>query len=226
MFNSPHNQRLIFRTTWFMAFFATVFGQLHALSRHATADGKVDLELPMTKAWSEPASDALRPLLDWASPQTVYVTYGKFWLPAFVAATLCGFALYARRSPTRVEKWAWRVVLTGLVLATLSVVGDYFTPWLDQSFLFLGMPAVALLALGSTVLGVSLLKNSYRPRISGWLLAGFIPLFIAITQVTSMGSAFLPVIWALALAGRRASRELFATGSSGQGSAAVLAPRH
>jgi len=33
-------------------------------------------------------------------------------------------------------------------------------------------------------------------------------LFLAITQVTSMGSAILPVIWAWAIAGRRVSREL------------------
>jgi len=45
-------------------------------------------------------------------------------------------------------------------------------------------------------------------RIHSLLPAVVIPLFLAITQVTSMGSAILPVIWAWAIAGRRVSREL------------------
>lgn len=208
MFTSPTTQRLICRTTWIMAWFATVVGQLHALARHATVDGKSDLDLPLTSAWSVPASGALRPLLDWAEPQTVYVTYGKIWLPVFVAFTLCAFVLYHRRNPVGFEKWAWRLALTGYVIATLSVFGDYYTPWLNASFVILGMPGLLLTALGSTILGIALLKNHFRPRTTALLLIGFIPLFMAITQVTSMGSAFLPVIWAIAIAGRRVTREV------------------
>ena len=46
------------RIAWVMAWVGLVVGQLHALSRFATADGKEDLELPLTAAWAEPAADA------------------------------------------------------------------------------------------------------------------------------------------------------------------------
>ncbi len=96
------------RFAWVMAWVGLVGGQLHALSRFATADGNEDLELPLTAAWAEPAADALSPLLGWADPDVVYVTYGKIWFPVFLAFTLCAFAVYRRRQPVGFEKWAWR----------------------------------------------------------------------------------------------------------------------
>lgn len=208
MFASPSTQRLICRVTWIAAWVATVVGELHALARHATVDGRADLDLPLTRAWSVPASRALRPLLDWADPDTVYLTYGKIWLPVFAAFTLCAFVVHARRNAAGFEKWAWRVALTGYVIATVSVFGDYYTPWLKESFLFVGIPGLLLTTLGSTALGIALLRNQFRPRTTGWLLAGFIPLFLAISEVTSLGNAILPVIWGWAIAGRRITREL------------------
>jgi len=65
-------QRTIARYAWAMAWFGLVAGQLHALARHNTVDGKSDLELPLTRLWSDPARSALRPLLDWANPDAVY----------------------------------------------------------------------------------------------------------------------------------------------------------
>lgn len=208
MFASPSTQRLICRVTWITAWVATVVGELHALARHATVDGRADLDLPLTRAWSVPASRALRPLLDWADPDTVYLTYGKIWLPVFAAFTLCAFVVHARRNAAGFEKWAWRVALTGYVIATVSVFGDYYTPWLEESFLFVGIPGLLLTTLGSTALGIALLRNKFRPRTTGWLLAAFIPLFLAISEVTSLGNAILPVIWGWAIAGRRITREL------------------
>jgi len=46
MFESEKNQRRIGNFAWVMAWVGLVVGQLHALSRFATADGKADLELP------------------------------------------------------------------------------------------------------------------------------------------------------------------------------------
>jgi hypothetical protein len=74
-----------------------VVGELHALARHATAEGKEDLNQPLTRAWSVPASRALRPLLDSSDPDTVYLTYGKIWFPVFAAFTLCAFVVHQRR---------------------------------------------------------------------------------------------------------------------------------
>ena len=92
------------RFAWVMAWVGLVVGQLHALSRFATADGKEDLELPWTAAWAEPAADVFAPLLDWADPDLVYVTYGKIWFPVFVAFTLCAFVVYRRRAAERASR--------------------------------------------------------------------------------------------------------------------------
>ena len=92
------------RIAWVMAWVGLVVGQLHALSRFATADGKEDLELPLTEAWARPAADALAPLLNWADPDIVYVTYGKIWFLVFLAFTLCAFVVYRRRRAGRVRE--------------------------------------------------------------------------------------------------------------------------
>ena len=67
------------RFAWWMAWVGLVGGQLHALSRFATDDGKDDLALPLTAAWAVPAADLLDPLLSWSDPVEVYLSYGKLW---------------------------------------------------------------------------------------------------------------------------------------------------
>jgi hypothetical protein len=207
METSPAAQRLIGRFAWIMAWVGLVVGELHALARHATDEGKEDLNQPLTRAWSVPASRALRPLLDWSNPDTVYLTYGKIWFPVFAGFTLCAFVLQQRRRPAGFEKWAWRVALTGYLIATLSVFGAYYTPWIDQSFVLLTVPGLLISLVGSTMLGIALLRNRFQPRATAWLLALWIPLFIGIGQVTSLGNAVLPVVFAFGIAGRRIFRE-------------------
>lgn len=196
-----------------MAWVGLVVGELHALARHATADGREDLNQPLTRAWSVPGSRVLRPLLDWSDADTVYLTYGKIWLPVFNGFTVCAFVMQQRRRPTGLEKWAWRVCLIGYVIATLSVFGDYYTPWTDQSFLLLSVPGLLISLLGSTVLGIVLLRNRFRPQASAWLLALWFPLLIGIVQVTSLGNAALPVVFAFGIAGRRIARDQSASAS-------------
>jgi hypothetical protein len=199
----------IARFAWAMAWFALIGGQLHALARHNTEDGKADLDLPLTAAWSDPARKALAPLLEWSTPDQVYLTYGKLWLPVFVAFTLAAFVVRRHRSPYGLEKWAWRITLTGCVWGCLSVFGDYWLQWgktaqeplLTITFVF-GLPAVLLLMVGSTVLGIALLRRGFRPRLSAWLLTLTLPGLFAITMVTSMGSITLPVAFAFAIAAR------------------------
>ena len=210
--------RQIGRFAWLMAWVGLVVGQLHALARFETADGKEDLELPLTAAWAEPATDALRPLLDWADPDIVYVTYGKIWFPVFVAFTLCAFVVYRRRQAQGFEKIAWRFALTGYTIACVGVFLDYWTQWTGnyegdgiEATLFtvafaVTVPGLLLTLLGSTVLGITLLAKRFRPVAPALLLALMIPLVIGILQVTSLGSAALPVMFAFGLLGRRIAR--------------------
>lgn len=210
--------RQIGRFAWLMAWVGLAVGQLHALARFETADGKEDLELPLTAAWAEPAADALRPLLDWADPDIVYVTYGKIWFPVFVAFTLCAFVVYRRRQAQGFERIAWRFALTGYTIACVGVFLDYWTQWTGnyegdgiEAALFtvafaVTVPGLLLTLLGSTVLGITLLVKRFRPVAPALLLALMIPLVIGILQVTSLGSAALPVMFAFGLLGRRIAR--------------------
>ena len=206
------------RIAWVMAWVGLVVGQVHALSRFATADGKEDLELPLTAAWAEPAADALAPLLNWADPDIVYITYGKIWFPVFLAFTLCAFVVYRRREPSGFEKWAWRAALAAYCTATLAVFLDYWTQWTGnyngdgiEGWFFtvawmVTVPGLLFTLIFSTVLGITLLVKRFRPHLPAVLLALVIPLAFGILQITSMGSAALPVVFAFGILGRRLAR--------------------
>lgn len=206
------------RFAWVMAWVGLVVGQLHALSRFATADGKEDLEYPWTAAWAEPAADVLKPLLSWADPDIVYVTYGKVWFPAFLAFTLCAMVIYRRRQPVRFEKWAWRFAIAAYGVATVGVFLDYWTQWtgsyegggIEEWFFMLGwfvsVPGLMLMAVSSTVLGAILLVKRFRPRLPAVLLVLFAPIALLVLQVTSMGSLALPVMFAFGILGRQLAR--------------------
>lgn len=205
-------QRTVGRLAWVMAWVGLVVGQLHALSRFATADGKEDLELSWTAYWAEPAADLLSPLLGWGDADLVYVTYGKIWFPVFLAFTVAAYVVFRRRRPTGFEKWVWRVTLTGYALACAATFLDYWTQWTGEyNVLFdvgwiVTVPGLFLTMLGSTVLGVTLLVRRFRPVAPAVLLALTVPLAFVILSVTSMGSAALPVMFAFGLLGRRIAR--------------------
>ena len=193
----------------------TLLTPLHAMARHGTADGRGDLEMPLTRAWSEPLSEAVRPLLTWADADTVYLSYGKGWLVVFGAVTACAFAQRRQRRPVGLESWGWRLALPAYVLMTLAVLVSYWTPqWMDMAFVALGIPGLLLGLAGSTVLGIALLRRSSVPRAAAWLLALSVPLAIALAQAVSFGGITLPIVIAWALVGRHLSRGEAATGPS------------
>jgi hypothetical protein len=199
------------RFAWFAAWFGLVIGQLHALARHRTEDGKSDLDSPLTRAWAEPMGDLLSPLLDWASADAVYVTYGKIWLPVFVAFTLCAFVVRRNRRPAGFEKWAWRVALTGYVGACICIFAEYWLMWtavndpLLTGVFVVTIPFMLISLIGSTMLGIALLRRGVRlPAI---LLVAAIPGFIVIPEVTSLGSSILPIAFAFGIWGRWIARE-------------------
>jgi hypothetical protein len=208
------NDQRIGRLAWVMAWVGLVVGQFHAMARHNTIDGQEDLQMWTTRVWSDPAREFFRPLLDWSNPDAVYLTYGKIWFPVFAAFTACAFVLYRRRRPVGFEKFAWRFALAGYVWATVAVLVSYWTQWthttavLDLAFLFLDIPGLLLTVIGSTVLGISLLRRGFRPRVTAWLLALTLPLTLGIQMVTSMGSGALPVMFAFGIAGHQLSRSL------------------
>jgi hypothetical protein len=209
MFDSTTAQRRIGRFAWAMAWFGLVAGQFHAMARHQTADGKGDLGMWTTRVWSDPGRKLFAPLLDWASPDVVYVTWGKIWLPVFLAFTLCAFVVHRRRRPAGFEKWAWRIALVGYVGATASVVAEYWTQWtsVDQDLVdavfLVTVPFLLITIVGSTLLGIALLRRGFRPLAPAWLLTLTIPALVAISMVTSLGNVALPIAFAFGILGRR-----------------------
>ena len=202
---SPRAARRISIAAWLSAALGTVLGQVHALARiQAHPDDLV--EAPLTKVWSEPATRALRPLLDWSDPVTVYMAWGRIWLPVCVAFTLAAGLAYQRRRPQGAEKVLWQVALASYALMTLSVAGDYFTPWMDAMFV-VGIAAMLGIGLGGIPFGIILLRNGFRPRVTPVLHMVFLPFLFAITQVTSLGSALLPLMWGWAIAAHAAVQQ-------------------
>ena len=190
--------RRISRTAWAMAAVGTVVGQVHALAR-AQAHPNDFVDAPLAAAWGVPATRALRPLLDWSDPWTVYVTYGKIWFPVCLAFTAAAYLVYQRRRPMGAERRLWQLALLAYALMTVSVFGDYFTPWMNQMFI-LGVAAMLVIGFGGIPLGIVLLRHGFRPRITPILLVAFIPFMFAVTMVTSLGSALLPLMWGWAIA--------------------------
>lgn len=196
---TPTNARRISVFAWTMAAVGTVGGQVHALARALSHPGDWEDGGP-SATWGRPAAELLRPLLNWSDPWTVYVTYGKIWTPVCVAFLLAAWLTYRRRQPRRLERRLWQVNLVGYALMTLSVIGDYFTPqWMDVMFV-VGVFAMLVLGVAGVALGIVLLRNGFRPRITAVLLIAFLPLLFLITEVTSLGSAMLPLMWGWAIA--------------------------
>jgi hypothetical protein len=206
-------ERLIGRLAWVAAWVALAVGQLHALARHRTEDGKSDLDLVTTRFWAEPAGHLFSPLLTWGSPDLVYVTYGKLWLPIFLAFTACAFVVRRHRQPTGKERWVWRVTLFSYVGACVSVAAEYWLQWgsetsdLLETVFLASLPFILLTMLSSTVLGVTLLVKRFRPRTPALLLALTLPGLFLISMVTSLGNISLPIAFAFGLLGRELSRD-------------------
>jgi hypothetical protein len=191
--------RVISILAWVMAAMGTLVGQIHALAR-AQAHPDDFVESPLARAWGEPAIRMLRPLLDWSDPWTVYVTYGKIWVPVCAAFTAAAWLVYVRRQPTGAERRLWQLTLVGYVAMFVSVSGDYLTPWWMDRMFILGVGAMLVIGFGGIPLGILMLRDGFRPRITPVLLMIFIPFLFAITEVTSLGSALLPLMWGWAIA--------------------------
>jgi len=126
--------------------------------------------------------------------------------------------VYRRRQPVRLEKWALRFDIAAYALASVSVFLDYWTQWTGnyngdgiEGALFtlawiVTVPSFLLFLLSSAVLGATLLVKRFRPTLPAVLLALVVPLAFGILQVTSMGSAALPLMFAFGILGRRIAR--------------------
>jgi hypothetical protein len=193
---------------------AVVVSPLLALSYFATGDGAEELEIGTVAAWADPARDLASGLLTWASPDRVYGLYWLVFWALFAAVFFCARAVHALRPPdiSTLERWGWRLALVGYGLGTVGSVtasvviieGSAENAWIDVVFLAVMVPALAIDAIGSTVLGVALLRSRYQPRATAWLLVLVLPSIAVIPELLgNLSLGLLPVYAAWAVTGWR-----------------------
>ena len=173
----------------------------HASAYFATQDGAAGLDAPWVAGWAEPFARVFDPLLTFAPPHEVYTTFGKI-LVLVVLGFLAGvLALHSRQGARagRLEKWGFRVLLLGSVLGTVGAFGEYYTPYLDFSFLAFSAPGILLLMFGSLLFGIGTLRAAMVPRLGPWLLTlGGFPGIVLMTLLVghlSGGLLLLDFAW-------------------------------
>jgi hypothetical protein len=173
----------------------------HATAYFATQDGAASLDAPWVAAWAEPFARVFDPLLTFAPPGQVYITFGKFAILVVFGYLAGAVALHSLQGAHagRLEKWGFRVVLVGSVLSTGGAFGEYYTPYLDSSFLALSAPGLLLMMFGSPLFGIGTLRARMTPRLGGWLLTiGGFPGIILMTLLVghlSGGLLLLDFAW-------------------------------
>jgi hypothetical protein len=173
----------------------------HSVAYFATQDGASSLDAPWVAAWAEPFARVFDPLLTFAPPGQVYITYGKFATLVVLGYVAGVLALHSRQSAHagRLEKWGFRVLLVGTVLGTLGAFGEYYTPYLEFFFVAFAPPGFLLMMFGSLLFGIGTLRARMTPRLGGWLLTiGGFPGIVVMTVLVghlSGGLLLLDFAW-------------------------------
>ena len=192
---------------------ALVVTPLLALSYFGIADGASALDQTTVSAWADPAGDRLGALLTWSAPDRVYATYIPLFALLFPAGFLCALAVRSRRAMSEgcLERWSWRIALSGYGLCPSGFVA--VAPALigaspggtavNTVFLVLLMPGMLLSLIGTTMLGIALLRNRDTPRLTAWLLKLAVPfMIVGIGVLGHIGLGMLPLFIAWGIAGR------------------------
>jgi hypothetical protein len=182
---------------------------LLALSYFAIDEGAEELESDTVAAWAEPARELAGGLLTWASPDRVYATYVQAFALLLPAVLLCARAARSQRPATitRLERRSWRIALAGYTLSTVALItaflalmgGSAAGEILNLVYLALLLPGMLLSVIGSTVLGIALLRARFTPKLTAWLLTLAFPLMLLGSDVlghNSLGLIPLFVAWA------------------------------
>jgi hypothetical protein len=167
---------------------SVVFAPLLALAYSRTSEGADEFEsATLFPGWTERGIDLAGPLLTFAPVDRVYSVYTQLFallVPAVLVCALTARSLRPAPRP-RLERWGWRVALFGhalfalglLLVASAMFVVDGSHAAIDVPFMTMMFPGLLLSLLGSTVLGVGLLRSAYEPRLTPWLLVLALPLW-------------------------------------------------
>ena len=179
-----------------------LYAPFYALAYFATEDGAESLEAPWVAAWTGVVQPLLEPLLTFAPPEVVYLTYGKCFSFMVFGWMVGLLALHTRQAASagRLERWGFRVAFIGTVLGTLGGIGVYWI-WGAVDFLFFAfmVPTLLLFGIGFPLFGIGTLRAKVAPRPGAWLLIvgglpGMILLNIVLGQLT-LGLVLLNLAW-------------------------------
>jgi hypothetical protein len=187
---------------------AVVISPLLAMSYFGIEDGADELDSATVSAWADPGRDIADGLLTFASADRVYATYIQIFSLLMPALFLCAWTVRRRRTGTegRIERWAWPLALVGyaclglggLVVAFLLIGASPNGNVVNAPFLALIIPGILLGTIGSTVLGIALIRAGYRPTVAPWLLAFSFVLWITGSDLlghNSVGLTPMLVAW-------------------------------
>lgn len=189
---------------------AVLLSPLLALAYFATAEGASSAEEALLGGWIEAAGGFVAPLVTFGSADTVYAIYTLVLALLFPAVVLSAFATRSSRPEvTGAEPWGWRLALSGytlfaaglLLVALLIVAVGPDAGVVNVLFMAMMFPGLLVGLIGSTVLGIALLRRGFRPRLAGWLLALALPLWFVGSAGfghNSIGIVPLFIAWAAA----------------------------
>ena len=186
-----------------------------AVSYLHTPEGVEYLEQPSIAAWVGPATVLLRPLLDGLGVDRVYLVGTQAMAVLWLATVAAALAVARRRRPAGLERVWWWIALLGYAWFTAGLLGFGLLAGLlpptdavmDGIFLAGMLPGLLVSLIGSTLLGVGMLRRRDPDRGAAWLLALAVPLWLFANLVLGHNSiGLLPLMWAWALASRSAVR--------------------
>ena len=151
-------------------------------------------------AWAGALRPALEPLLTFAPPEVVYLTYGKCF-SLMVFGWMAGLlALHARQAANavRLERWGFRVAFAGTMLGIIGGIGAHWigSVWrraVGISFVAFLVPTLLLFNIGFPLFGIGTLRAKAAPRPGAWLLTvGGFPGIFLLTFLTGQLTLGLP----------------------------------
>jgi hypothetical protein len=178
---------------------------LYSLAYFATDAGAPSAESASVQAWAEPARDLLAPLLTFASPDTVYLTYGKLFLFVWIGMLPGLVGLHARHAGYAgwLERWGFRASLVGLLLLTIGAVGAYWLELGETVFVAFLVPGLLLLTFGATLFGLGTWRAGVAPRTGAALLiVGGFPGTFLISELATLGGGLVLLYLAWLVLGR------------------------
>ena len=186
-----------------------------AVSYLHTPEGVEYLEQPSIAAWVGPATVLLRPLLDGLGVDRVYLVGTQAMAVLWLATVAAALAVARRRRPAGLERVWWWIALLGYGWFAAGLLGFGLLAGLlpptdavmDGIFLAGMLPGLLASLIGSSLLGIGMLRRRDPDRGAAWLLALAVPLWLFANLVLGHNSiGLLPLMWAWALASRSAVR--------------------